>query len=254
MIRIAAVTGALTIALTGIAGAQSAPVAAPSPAASAAPAGQPWLANRAAFALRAAYRTIGIAETRGASPYLDAAKEHYRDALARLGRHDAGAPFAAAAAVALARAAIAEHPLPAPRDIPAPPALAERPWGGAPGDGAPGDGPRPWGRPGMGPGPRPHRPRGGFDAAALARDAALAGTAEAKDLAQKAVDADVARTRAEFSGTRVEAQRQGRLAGALAQAVRALARVEHPPALRARGRLPAGRFEGQNGGFPHPQG
>jgi hypothetical protein len=73
-----------------------------------------------------------------------------------------------------------------------------------------------------------------FDATVVANEARLANTPEAKDLAQKAVDADVARTHAAFSGNLDEAMRQGRLANDLAMAVRSLAQVEHPPTFRRR--------------------
>ena len=73
---------------------------------------------------------------------------------------------------------------------------------------------------------------GKFDATRLAADAKLANTAEARDLAQKAVDADVARTHADFSGNRDEATRQGRIANSLAMAVRSLALADHPRSFR----------------------
>jgi hypothetical protein len=214
MLRQLATLSVLTLA--GTAAAQTAP-AAP---------GTAFAERAASFALRGAYRAIADAEARGASTYLDAAKTHYRDALARLGRHDAGAASEAMAAAALARAAVAEHPVPAPRDIPAPPALAAA-------------GPQM-----RGPQMRGHRGpfgmAGRFDATRLAADAKLAGTAEARDLAQKAVDADVARTHADFSGNREEAMRQGRLASSLAMAVRSLALADHPRTFRApRSRPPA---------------
>lgn len=82
---------------------------------------------------------------------------------------------------------------------------------------------------------------GRFDATRVAADAKLANTAEARDLAQKAVDADVARTHASFAGNRDEAMREGRVASALAMAVRALAMADHPPAFRfTPGQRPAG--------------
>jgi hypothetical protein len=172
------------------------------------------------MALRGAYRAIAAAQAVGASTYLDAAKNHYRDAIARFGRQDPGTVSDAMAATALARAAIADHPLPIPRDIPTPPAIAD----------------------GGGPPMRPRPPmafrrgmmRRPFDPAALAQDAKLANTPEATDLANKAVDADIARTRAAFSGNRDEAMRQGRLADALAMAVRAIARADHPPSFPGR--------------------
>jgi hypothetical protein len=215
MLRLIATSSVLVLALSGIAGAQTAPPAAD---------------RGATFALRGAYRTIAEAEARGTSGYLDAAKNHYRNALARLGRHDAGAASEALAAAALARAAVAEHPVPAPRDIPAPPALLAA--------GPPAMMPRPpMGGPQAAHGSQMHRGHmhhgpGGmtarFDATKLAADAKLANTAETRDLAQKALDADIARTRAAFGGNLDEAQRQGRLASALALAVRSLALADHP--------------------------
>jgi hypothetical protein len=205
------------LALSGVASAQTTPdtAAAPAPAASA----RPWSTRGAAVALDMAYRAIGEAQVLGTSSYLDAAKNHYRDAMARYARQDAGAAAEAMAAAALARAAAVEHPAPAPRDLPTPPAVAADPM------------------PGMRPGEMPpmrRGPRGRFDPTRLAADAKLADTAEARDLAQKAVDADVARTRAAYAGNRDEAMRQGRLANDLAMAVRLLARADHPPAFNRR--------------------
>jgi len=114
MLRLIATSSALVFALSGTVLAQTAPASAPAA----------FAERGATFALRMAYHTIADAEARGASGYLDAAKNHYRGAIARLQRHDAGAASEAMAAAALARAAVAEHPLPAPRDIPSPPALA----------------------------------------------------------------------------------------------------------------------------------
>jgi hypothetical protein len=234
MLRYIASSGVLVLALSSAVSAQTAPASTPAGPSSAARAA--FAERGATFALRGAYHTIAEAEARGGSAYLDAAKTHYRDAVARLQRHDAGAASEAMAAAALARAAVAEHPVPAPRDIPAPPALAAA---GAP--------PTMMRRPPM-PGQRPgmmasrggmqHRPggmhhrRGGmsgrFDAAKLAADVKLANTAETRDLAQKALDADIARTRAAFNGNADEAMRQGRLASDLALAVRSLALADHP--------------------------
>jgi hypothetical protein len=146
------------------------------------------------------------------------------------------------AAAQLARASMAEHPAPVPRDLPAPPAItamapperaaapAERM--GPPGAGGRERGPGGWSRRGPG--------GGRFDPAELAKFAQLANTAEAKELAQKALDADVARTRAAFGGNVDEAMRQGRLASDLAGAVRSLAFADHPPVRRAGSR--AGRM------------
>jgi hypothetical protein len=248
MLRLLATAGALGLALSGTALAQTAPAA---PAAPSSAARSAFAARAATFALRGAYHAIADAEARGAtSPYVDAAKTHYRDALARLGRQDPGAASEALAASALARAAVADHPVPAPRDIPAPPELAQSgPPGLAPRGGPPMNGPQivqhgqPMGhRPPMQRGPQMHRGPGGmagrFDATRVAADAKLANTPEARDLAQKAVDADVARTHASFAGNQAEAMRQGRLASALAMAVRALAMADHPRTFAPPGRRP----------------
>jgi hypothetical protein len=254
MLRQIATLSVITLALSGPALAQTAPASSTAPAAPSA-ARQAFADRAAAFALRGAYHAIADAEVRGGTTYLDAAKTHYRDALARLARHDAGAASEAMAASALARASVAEHPMPAPHDIPAPPALAA---GGPPMmphpmmhrptvamNGGSGGGPQMQHGPQMGMrgpqmrgpqmrGPQmrghrgPHGMMGRFDATRLAADAKLANTAEARDLAQKALDADTARTHADFSGNREEAQRQGRIAGALAMAVRSLALADHP--------------------------
>jgi hypothetical protein len=242
MLRLLATISVLSLTLSGTVLAQTAP-ATPAPSSG----DRAAFAERAAtVALRDAYHTIADAEARGGTTYLDAAKTHYRNAIARLARHDAGAASEAMAAAALARASIVDHAVPAPHDIPAPPAL-------------PAGGPRPMmprGPVAIGRGPAPqtgapqmHGPpmggsqmhggfmhRGGpspmagrFDATRLAADAKLANTAEARDLAQKALDADIARTHAAFSGDMDEAMRQGRLASTLAMAVRALALADHPP-------------------------
>jgi hypothetical protein len=71
---------------------------------------------------------------------------------------------------------------------------------------------------------------GRFDAATVARDAKLANSPEVTDLAQRALDADIAHTRAAFAGNIDEAMRDARLAGALALAVRSLAYADHPEA------------------------
>jgi hypothetical protein len=221
MLRLLATSSIFVLALTGSAIAQTAP-----PASTAPGAGRAAFAERGAtFALRGAYHAIADAEARGATAYLDAAKTHYRAALARLQRHDAGAASEAMAAAALARASEAEHPVPAPRDIPAPPAM-ERPQLAM---GAP-----------RGAQTMHHRrgTMGRFDATRLAADAKIANTSEARDLAQKALDADIARTHAAFSGNNAEAQRQGRVAGALALAVRSLALADHPRTFRRRPMAP----------------
>jgi hypothetical protein len=221
-------TSALVVALGSAAVAQTLPETAAAPSA-AAPAARPMSTRGAVYALRGAYRAIADAQVYGGSAYLDAAKTHYRNALARYQRQDAGAASEAMASLALARAAVAEHPAPVPRDLPAPPADVAA---------APGGRPMMGGRPQMRGAQRggPMRGRMGwrFDATQLAADAKLANTAEARDLAQKAVDADVARTRASFTGNPDEAMRQGRLAASLAMAVRSLAYADHPPSFDRR--------------------
>ncbi len=232
MIRTIALSSALLVALGGAAQAQTDPQTAAAPVAPAANNARPWAERSATYALRGAYQAIAEAQALGASAYLDAAKTHYRGAVARYARHDAGAASEAMAAAALARASMAEHPAPAPRDIPAPPAITamaepeRRPGGPAERMGPPGApgrerGPGGWGHGGPG--------GGRFDPAELATFAQLVNTAEAKELAQKALDADLARTRAAFGGNVDEAMRQGRLANDLAGAVRSLALADHPP-------------------------
>jgi hypothetical protein len=63
----------------------------------------------------------------------------------------------------------------------------------------------------------------------LAKLAALANTDEAKRFANDALSANMASERAAFAGNREEAMRQRRLAGALAQAVHALASLNMTP-------------------------
>jgi hypothetical protein len=214
MLRRIATCAVFVFALPVIAVAQSAP-APPTDAARTA-----FAERGATMALRGAYHWIADAEARGASTYLDAAKVHYRNALARLQRHDAGAASEAMAASALARASEAEHPVAVPHDIPAPPELVAGPGGPMQHAGPP--------MPQRGLGMRGHGMSGRFDATRLAADAKLANTPEASDLAQKALDADIARTHAAFSGNAQEAMRQGRLASDLALAVRSLALADHP--------------------------
>jgi hypothetical protein len=197
----------------------------------------------AAIPLRLAYRAIGAAEVRGAGGrYLDAARTHYRSALARFGRSDsAGAAREAGAAAALARAAVDERPLPTPRDLPAPPPLPTTP------NAAP-DGPRAGG-PG-GPGMRGgFAMRGRFDPEALARYATLENTPEANEFAKNALEANLAHERALFAGNREEGLRLRRIAADLSLAVRMLASADHPEAFpRPQRRRPMdGRFGGPPG-------
>jgi hypothetical protein len=216
-------TSALVVALGSAAVAQTLPQTAAAPNA-AAPAPRTMSTRGAIFALRGAYRAIADAQVDGGSAYLDAAKTHYRDALLRYQRQDPGAASEAMASLALARAAVAEHPAPAPRDLPAPPSD----------DAAASGRPMTAGRPPMHGASMRGRMGWRFDATQVADDAKLANTAEARELAQKAVDADVARTRASFTGNADEAMRQGRLAASLAMAVRSLAYADHPPSFDRR--------------------
>ena len=198
-----------------------------------------------AFALGAAYRTIGRAEQAGATGhYLDEARSHYRSAYDRHGRNDdAGASAEANVALDLARVALDEHPptpYTGPKDIPAPP--TPRPGSGRvitlSGDFAPvmerrlrvaaPDGPL---------GREPmlrvtedgfsvfHR---GFDATALAEVLKVEKGAEARQLAQNAVDANAAAQKAALAGNVSEASRQSRIANDLAEAVHDIAAMNHP--------------------------
>jgi hypothetical protein len=258
MIRIAILTSAFALAIGPVAAGAAAPVAATPASGAAAPSAAAGMATMGAtFALNRAYRAIGQAEAQNATGrYLDAAKTHYRNALARFGHTDAAAGAEAMAAAALARAAIFDRPRSVPRDVPTPPALAARPegaldgpppggprFGGGPRSGGGPGGPRSGGGPGGPGGPGSGGPgrgfggmrgpggmRAGFDPAAIARYATLANTPEVTELAGRAVDADIARTRAAFAGNMDDAIRDAMLANSLAAAVRSLAYTEHPDA------------------------
>jgi hypothetical protein len=199
-----------------------------------------------AFALGMAYREIGRAENAGATGhYIDAARTHYRSAIARHGRNDdAGASAEARLASDLARVALDERPANArtgPKDIPAPP--TPRPsqargrdgatviggggeWRGMPGGGPPGFGAmrvRVMDGGGFG-----MRRGGGFDATRLAEILNVENSPEARQLAQNAVDANSAAQRAALAGNVDEAARQSRISGDLATAVHDLAALNHP--------------------------
>lgn len=200
-----------------------------------------------AFALGAAYREIGRAEQASATGhYIDAARTHYRSAIDRHARNDdAGAAAEARLASDLARVALDERPAVAqtgPKDVPAPP--TPRPGTGRMPDGGPMmiDGMRPGmpGMPGMdGPGGRTpmirisrgdgfrigHR---GVDAAALAEILKVETSAEARQLAQNAVDANASAQKAALAGNVAEAARQTRIADDLVAAVHDLAALNHP--------------------------
>ena len=223
-----------------------APVA-PAPPAAPNPPVPHRLVRDSAFALGAAYRTIGRAEQAGATGhYIDAARSHYRSAYDRHARNDdAGASAEANVALDLARVALDEHPptpYTGPKDIPAPP--APRPGsGGVVTDGtlsadyAPmlehatrvigPDGPlgrEPMVRV-MGEGFSFHR---GFDATALAEVLKVEKGAEARQLAQNAVDANAAAQKAALAGNVSEASRQSRIANDLAEAVHDIGAMNHP--------------------------
>ena len=185
-----------------------------------------------AFALRAAYREIGRAEQAGATGrYLDAARSRYRSAIDRHARNDdTGSAAEARLATDLARVAIDERPLNAqtgPKDIPAPP--TPRPGSGPAValDGMPmfdemwssmaGDGP-----------PTIRVRHGWFDATQLAEILKVETSAEARQLAQSAVDANTAAQKAALAGNVAEASRQTRISDDLASAVHDLAVLNHP--------------------------
>ena len=202
----------------------------------------------AVFPLNAAYHEIGRAEQAGATGHLlEAARTHYRGAMARYGKNDsAGAAAEARLAVDLARAALDERPAPTaptPRDLPAPPAMPSMP-------GPPGDGHPPMGM-GMGMGMGMHemrifhaevpgdaggvrfQMRRGFDATRLAEELKLETGPEARQLAQNAVDANAAAQRAALAGNVAEAARQSRLSEDLMAAVSALVALNHPELRRS---------------------
>jgi len=219
----------------------------------------------AAFPLNFAYQMIGTAEQAGGTGrYLDAAKTHYRAAIDRYGRKDnAGASGEARIALDLARAALDERakPMqpPAPKDIPAPPTPPAGNYtrvvtGGGPMLGAPGGpgpdvafiGPAPMkggdsvrefhvvgpGGLGMAGGMMLANPafggHGGSDATALAEVLKVETGAEARSLAQAAVDANAAAQRAALAGNVEEAARQSRISRDLVDAVRDIAMLNHP--------------------------
>ena len=234
------VAAALVAAVPGAVSAQVAPVPSARPIAP-----MPRSAPDSAYALGGAYREIGRAEQAGASGhFIDAARSHYRSAIDRHGRNDdRGAAAEAQLAASLARAAVDERPANAPngpRDVPAPP--TPRPGQGrAPGMPGP-DGP--WrGMPGMdgmpfGDGMRMHLEHArfamhrGFDATHLAELLKVETGAEARQLAQSAVDANAAAQRAALAGNVAEASRQTRLSNDLMAAVHDLAVLNHPELAR----------------------
>jgi len=205
----------------------------------------------AAFPLNFAYQMIGTAEQAGGTGrYLDAAKTHYRAAIDRYGRKDnAGASGEARIALDLARAALDERakPMqpPAPKDIPAPPTPPAGNYkrvviGGAPMLGAPGGPALALGGAGVhefhvaGPvgavmlGNTAFGGPGGSDATALAEVLKVETGAEARSLAQAAVDANAAAQRAALAGNVEEAARQSRISRDLVDAVRDIAMLNHP--------------------------
>jgi hypothetical protein len=205
----------------------------------------PLRAPDSAFALGGAYREIGRAEQAGATGhYIDAARTHYRSALARHDRSDdAGAAAEARLASDLARVALDERPpnSSGPRDVPAPPTPRPGPGRRAGADGGPpidgmwqhamaSDGPMML-EPGAmlrmidGPGMRMGH---GFDATHLAEVLKVETSAEARQLAQNAVDANAAAQKAALAGNVAEASRQTRLSNDLAMTVHDLAVLNHP--------------------------
>ncbi len=201
----------------------------------------------AALPLNMAYHAIGRAEQAGATGrFIDAARAHYRGALDRYGRNDAaGAAAEARLAADLARAASDERPraTPAgPHDVPAPPSPRPRADAGGTALGDPGM----MGGPDMMHGLMMHgmmmhgmmHARGfghrGFSATHLAEALKVENGAEARQLAQAAVDANAAADRAALAGNRAEAERASRVAGDVMAAVDDLVRLNHPaPAPRA---------------------
>jgi len=192
--------------------------------------------------LTMAYRAIGLAEAFGASGhYLDAAREHYRGALARYGHGDQpGAGAEARLAGDLARVALAERPLPTPHDLPAPPApaadmSAPKTMTGVAAMG-PGGGCGPCAmRRGM-----RGRGRGAVGIAEVGRLLKIENTPEAHALADAAFAADQAAVKAAYGGDLPTARRQKRIADALGSAVRDLAMLDHPE-LRQRPHFPGMR-------------
>jgi hypothetical protein len=192
-----------------------------------------------AYALGAAYREIGRAENAGATGhYIDAARTHYRSAIDRHNRNDdTGAAAEARFASDLARVAIDERPANAPsgpKDVPAPP--TPRPVSGGPlPDGPPrmrvlgSDGPIAVDRaPLLRIGDMMRMHHGGFDAVGMAELLKVETSAEARALAQNAVDANAAAQKAALAGDVAEASRQSRLSDDLAAAVHDLAVLNHP--------------------------
>lgn len=218
-----------------------------------------------AFALGGAYREIGRAEQAGATGhYIDAARMHYRSAIARHDRSDdAGAGAEARLASDLARVAIDERPANAsgPRDVPAPPTPRPGPGrrpgadGGPPIDGMwqhamSGDGPMSFDHGAIlrmmdGPGMRMGH---GFDATHLAEVLKVETGAEARQLAQNAVDANAAAQKAALAGNVAEASRQTRLSNDLAMTVHDLAVLNHP---ELRSTMIELRTSGGFGRMPH---
>ena len=226
---------ALTVAFAVPAGAAIAQDSATAAATTAAPEAQ---SVRALLPLHMAYREIGLAEALGASgPYAEAARSHYRAALDKYAKNDAGAVGEAMTAAALARAALDLKSEPVPRDLPAPPAaprgVMPMPGRGPGGEGGPPlMGPHPpmggdmHGPPGMHGGPG--GPGGPMNAGELGRGAKAAGTPEAQSLANAAMAAMTAANTAAFNGDLEGARRQERLSRDLAAAVHGLADVAHP--------------------------
>jgi hypothetical protein len=274
-----------SLALATVAFAGAASVAAAQNAPAPKPVNTMRVVRDATFPLNMAYRTIGHAEQAGATGhYIDAARAHYRTALDRYGRSDAaGAAGEAMVAADLARAALDEHPRPAPvlpKDVPAPPTPAARAFhAGPPGGGPPGAARVASGGPGGpgGPGPMMRGPGGmmggrgmmgghgmmggrgfrdmhrhhEFNAARLAALLKVETGPEAHQIAQAAVDANAAAQRAALAGNVEVAARESRVSGDLAAAVRDLAITNHPELAR---RHAPGRMGPPGTGGPPPPG
>lgn len=201
------------------------------------------------FALRMAYGAIGRAENAGATGhYIDAARTHYRSAIARHDSNDdRGASQEARLASDLARVAVDERPANAqtgPKDVPAPPTPRPSQNAGRNGvtvlRGGPGMPGEAGGLPGFG-GTRIRvmdgaefgmRGGGGFDATRLAEVLKVETGPEARQLAENAVDANSAAQRAALAGNVAEAARQTRISSDLATAVHDLAALNHPELAR----------------------
>jgi hypothetical protein len=231
----------LAAAMVAVVGSAAFAQTAAAPVAPAGPAMAPRVPD-SAFALNMAYRDIGRAELAGATGhYVDAAKTHYRSAIDRRGRNDdAGASAEARIASDLARVALDERP-PAersgPKDIPAPPTPRPVAGGTAREQRVMMNGvsmPRVMGfdMPQMltlgGPEVFMSMHGGSYSATGLAEILKVETGAEARQLAERAVDANAAAQKAALAGNVGEAARQTRLSNDLSAAVHDIAALNHP--------------------------